>query len=81
VKPLAVVEIFERILRDSDGKAEYHYVVIDYLCKVSGGELKPADDAKQAAWVKRKDLSGYRITEGTLEVIERAFERRSSLMS
>jgi ADP-ribose pyrophosphatase len=56
-------------------------VVIDYLCKVSGGELKPADDAKQAAWVKRKDLSGYRITEGTLEVIERAFERRSSLMS
>jgi ADP-ribose pyrophosphatase YjhB (NUDIX family) len=81
VKPLSVVEIFERILRDTEGKAEYHYVVIDYLCKVSGGELKPADDATQAAWVKRRDLSAYRITEGTLEVIERAFERRDSFKS
>jgi mutator protein MutT len=80
VRPVAVFEIFERILRDPEGRAEYHYVLIDYLCKVTGGRLQPADDARRAAWIKRRDLDGYRITEGTLEVIQRAFEKRPALL-
>ncbi len=75
VKPLGVFEIFERIMRDKEGKPEYHYVLVDYICKVTGGELQPADDASKAEWVKRKDLAGLKITEGTLPVIERAFDR------
>src|SRR6476620_7800367 len=31
VDPVRVVEIFERIMRDAAGAAEYHYVLIDYL--------------------------------------------------
>lgn len=73
VKPLSVVEIFERILRDPKGVAEYHYVLIDYLCKVTGGELQASDDAKSVEWVRRKDLPARKVTEGTLDVIERAF--------
>jgi ADP-ribose pyrophosphatase YjhB (NUDIX family) len=79
VKPLAVVEVFERIMRDGMGKAEYHYVLVDYLCKVTGGELQPADDAQRAEWVRRKELAGRKLTEGTLGVIERAFERRAAM--
>jgi len=78
VRPLAVVEIFERILRDAKGKAEYHYVLIDYLCKAVGGKLAAASDASNAAWIRRRDLGKYRVTEGSLEVIERAFEKRAS---
>lgn len=77
VAPESVVEIFERILRDKNGKPEYHYVLVDYVCKVTGGELRPADDASQAEWVKRKDLPARKLTEGTLEVIERAFAARA----
>ena len=76
VTPVAVVEIFERIMRDKEGSPEYHYVLIDYLCKVKGGELKPSSDARRAEWVRRKDLPSLKMTEGTLPVIERAFERR-----
>ncbi len=76
VKPIAVFEIFERIMRDKEGKPEYHYVLIDYICKVTGGELKASDDASRADWFKRKDLANLKITEGTLPVIERAFERK-----
>jgi 8-oxo-dGTP diphosphatase len=78
VRPLRVVEIFERIIRDADGRAEYHYVLIDYLCRVTGGTLKPADDVSRAEWVDRRGLSRYKITEGTLPVIEKAF-RESAL--
>ena len=75
VRPVAVVEVFERILRDGAGRAEYHYVLIDYLCKVSGGELRAADDVSRAAWFRRQDLAGLRLTEGSLGVIDKAFER------
>jgi 8-oxo-dGTP diphosphatase len=75
VKPLRVIEIFERILRDSSGQVEYHYVLIDYVCRVTGGVLKAADDVSRAEWVSRPELSRYKITEGTLPVIEKAFRK------
>jgi len=76
VKPLRVVEIFERIMRDVRGRVEYHYVLIDYLCRVTGGALTARDDVSRAAWVARSDLARYKITEGTVPVIEKAFRER-----
>jgi len=76
VRPLGVLEIFERIMRDAQGAAEYHYVLIDYVCAVSGGELCAGDDACRAEWVRRRDLKKLAITEGTLAVIEKGFRKR-----
>jgi len=75
VEALSVFEIFERIMPDSDGRTEYHYVLIDYLCRPLGGRLEPASDASRVAWVSEQDLRNYRLTEGTLGVIERAFAK------
>ena len=76
VKPLRVITIFERIMPDALGQIEYHYVLIDYLCRVTGGTLKAADDVSRAEWVARRRLAQYKITEGTLPVIEKAFRER-----
>lgn len=76
VRPLGVLEIFERIMRDAKGAAEYHYVLIDYVCAVSGGELCAGDDARRAEWVRRRDLKKLEITGGTLTVIEKGFRKR-----
>lgn len=76
IKPLKVIEIFERIMRDEKGIPEYHYVLIDYLCRVTGGTLAPADDVSRAEWVTRASLGDYKITEGTLPVIQKAFRER-----
>jgi 8-oxo-dGTP diphosphatase len=75
VEALSVFEIFERIMPDSDGRTEYHYVLIDYLCHPRGGRLEPASDVSRVAWVAEQDLRNYRLTEGTLGVIERAFAK------
>jgi ADP-ribose pyrophosphatase YjhB (NUDIX family) len=74
VEPHEVVEIFERILHDGEGRVEYHYVLIDYLCRVTEGALCAADDVCDAAWISRPELGAYRVTEGSLQVIEKAFE-------
>ncbi len=64
-------EIFERILRDGDGMVEYHYVLIDYVCEVLGGELQAGDDSAAVGWFGPEELKGLQITSGTIEVIER----------
>ena len=69
-------EIFQRIMKDAAGRAEYHYVLIDYICRPAGGTLHAADDVARAEWVKRESLGDYLLTEGTLPVIERAFDAR-----
>ena len=79
VKPLAIAGVFERVLRDAEERPEYHYVLIDYLCAVTGGELRAADDARRAAWVPKRDLPGFRLTPGLLPVIEEAFRMRAGL--
>ena len=76
IEPLGVLEIFERIMHDDAGAAEYHYVLIDYVCRVKGGKLFPGDDVCAVDWVKRADLDKLQITEGTLGVIEKAFRNR-----
>jgi mutator protein MutT len=76
IEPLGVLEIFERIMRNTEGVAEYHYVLIDYVCRVAGGELRAADDACGVAWVRQRALEKLDITEGTLAVIEKGFRQR-----
>ena len=39
---------------------------------------RAADDAARAEWVERGDLANFRLTEGALPVIEKAFRLRSS---
>jgi 8-oxo-dGTP diphosphatase len=75
IEPLEMFEIFERIMPDPEGRPEYHYVLIDYLCRVLGGKLAASSDVSSAAWVTEYDLGNYRITEGTLAVVERAFAK------
>ena len=74
IQPMRLFEIFQRIMRDAKGRVEYHYVLADYVCKVVGGKLRAGDDVSRAEWARRSELERYRLTEGTLEVIERAFE-------
>ena len=73
VELLSRFDIFERIMRDAEGRAEYHYVLVDYICRVVGGAPRAGDDVSRLEWVKRPELRNYRLTEGTLEAIERAF--------
>src|ERR1035438_2512704 len=47
IEPLAMFEIFERIMPDREARPEYHYVLIDYLCRVVGGQLAAASDVSQ----------------------------------
>ncbi len=77
VEPLAMIEVFDRIARDAAGRVQFHYVLVDYLCRVSGGELCCASDATEARWASRTELDG--VAAFTVAVIEQAFEQQLAL--
>lgn len=74
VRPTAVAEIFQRIMHDEDGRTEYHYVIIDYICELEGGTLQAASDVAAAAWVPVGELDKWKMAPGTPPVIARTLE-------
>lgn len=77
VKPVRMFGIFERIMRDAQGRAEYHYLLADYVCKARSFTAVPSDDAARAEWVLQADLCNYQLTAGTQDVIEAAFREEA----
>jgi 8-oxo-dGTP diphosphatase len=74
VAPAGVVEILDRIVRDEEsGRVRYHYVLIDFVCRVTGGSPLVGSDADEVQWVDRAVLNEYGVAPVTLRVIEKAF--------
>jgi len=71
VEPLDLVEVFERILRDGDSRVQYHFVVIDYLCRIVSGEACPGTDVSEIRWVPLEKLQELEITPETRDVIHK----------
>jgi 8-oxo-dGTP diphosphatase len=67
--------VYERIVRSDDARVRYHYVLIDFLCRRTGGELSAASDAAEVRWFTLKELPALNLAQDTLEVIENGFAR------
>jgi 8-oxo-dGTP diphosphatase len=74
-----LAEIYERITPDVEGRTEYHYVLLDYLCRVESGTLVAGDDAAEVRWFARAELASLEMTPDSLPVIERALKTHESL--
>jgi len=67
--------VYDRVLRSPDGRVQYHYVLVDFLCRSVGGQLKAAGDAAEARWFTRQELPPLKLAEDTQEVIRKGFEK------
>ena len=72
VEVLGLAKVIERIFRELDGRISYHYVLLDFLCRIKKGELKADSDAQEACFVPLAELNKYSLTSATREVILRA---------
>jgi mutator protein MutT len=67
-----VLQVFDRITRDAEGRVSFHFVLVDYLCRVVGGALCPGSDVEDAVFAGKADLSRYGLAREALSVIEEA---------
>jgi 8-oxo-dGTP diphosphatase len=78
VEPGELLGVYERVTRDEAGRVRYHYVLIDFLCRVAGGELKAGSDAADARWLTPGELDSLKLPEDTRDVIRKGLEQERS---
>jgi 8-oxo-dGTP diphosphatase len=78
VEPGELLGVYDRVLRDADKRVQYHYVLIDFLCRRVAGDLAAASDAAEVRWFTREELPALKLAEDTIDVIRKGFVKQGS---
>lgn len=74
IEPQQVLEVFDSIFNDEQGRTQYHYVLVDYLCSVTVGEERAGSDVSEVRWVKEADLAAMQLRESIERVVRKGLE-------
>jgi 8-oxo-dGTP diphosphatase len=81
-----VIEVFDRIMLDDEApvgasiqasggqRVRHHYVLIDYLCRPTGGTLRAGSDVSEAVVADPRGLAQYAVTAKVEAVVARGLE-------
>ncbi len=67
-----VLDVFDSIFPDAEGKTQYHYVLIDFVCYPKAGTLQASSDVSDAKWVSAEEASQLGMKTATVGVICKA---------
>jgi 8-oxo-dGTP diphosphatase len=67
-----VLDVIDSIFPDAEGRTQYHYVLIDYLCRPRSGTAVAASDASELRWARAGELEALGLRPVTLQVIGKA---------
>ncbi len=83
VEIIELVEVLDRIHRE-DGRVRFHYVIADYLCRVTGGALNAASDADAVRWTERAEWNSHsalKLDPITVRVIEKGWQQAQAFQA
>ncbi len=75
VEPGDVLDVFDSIFTDTLGRTQYHYVLIDYLCRPISGEAQPGSDVSDVRWVNQDALPAMGLRESVEQVVRKGLSR------
>lgn len=74
IKAGEVLEVLDRIIPGENGRPQYHYVLVDFLCECAGGQLRAGGDASEVAWAGENDLERYQLDGPAVAVVQKALQ-------
>ena len=63
VKLVERLGVVDKIEYDESGEVYYHFIIIQYLADMLGGDLCAMDDALEAKWITLDKLPDYDLTD------------------
>ena len=72
-----LVGVFDRIIRDSNNRIHYHYVIVDYWGRIASGQPKPGSDISGVRLVALEDIEICGIDRELRDTILKAVEMRN----
>jgi len=74
VETAEMLGVYERVIRGDDGRVRYHYVLIDFLCRMAGGDLAAGTDAAEVRWFAHEEMDILNLPHDTREVIDKGLD-------
>ncbi len=66
---------FDRIFPDQNGRIEYHYVILTYLCHSNSTQLEPGSEIDDFAWIAAAELANFTFTPGVEDFLRDGFRQ------
>jgi mutator protein MutT len=57
-----LLDVVGNVDLDESGRIRYHFVIVDYFVKLTGGTLKAESDAEELEWVSLDEVEDYDLT-------------------
>jgi 8-oxo-dGTP diphosphatase len=73
VEVLELINVFDMIDRDDQGKVRYHYVLVDFLVKLVGGKERLSKETLEIMWVTREEAKKMDMTVTARRAIDELF--------
>jgi len=70
-----VLDVFDSIFTDGLGQTQYHYVLIDYLCRPISGQAQAGSDVSDVRWVSVDALPAMGLRESIEQVVRKGLLR------
>ncbi len=71
---LELIDAYDMIVPDESEKIMYHYVLIDYLVKPSGGTESPSPEVLEMKWVSYEESKQMDMTNSARKALQELFE-------
>jgi 8-oxo-dGTP diphosphatase len=63
-----VAAVVDNVVRDESGAIQYHYVILDFFARPTGGILQAGTDVSDACWASLADVEMLEMTEKAREI-------------
>jgi 8-oxo-dGTP diphosphatase len=75
VETAEMLGVYERVIRDDQGRTRYHYVLLDFLCRPLSGDLKAGSDAAEVRWFTNEELPALNLAYDANDVVLKGLAR------
>lgn len=73
VEILELINVFDMIDKDEDGKVKYHYVLVDFLAKPVGGQERECAEVMEIQWATPDEAKKMDLTRTARKALEELF--------
>ena len=74
IEIVGLIDVVDGITRDAEGRAKFHYTLVDFAAVWIAGEAQAGSDAAATRWVGHRALAGIPLWDETRRIIARAVE-------
>jgi 8-oxo-dGTP diphosphatase len=73
-----VLDVVDSISTDAEKRIQYHYVLIDFLCRPLAGEAVAGSDVSEVMWVTDLELADIRLSQSIAQVVRKGLAARNA---